>query len=365
MIVITKKRMYQLSWPKMESRMAIAVVALIAVASIAFVWQIWGCALMALGFLGGAGIRTSFVTAPAGSAAKSSGSVQGLELVDSIVREIDVTAVDTKTAIVNVGASVEGNVQVPVGGEYLSLISVQTSWDMDNTATAGLASLASLHLTGNALRVGGTHNYLISAMSAGGKTAGGAAARSPVVNLPTKIPMVPSNNLKLEAQMLGEDSGTLTIAVALVFTKGPRAGGIEDGDFREGDLTAVDNWTSLTSIGSSSEGSIKVPAGFNNLAAVGLCVAVDVGADSTACVRSGVIARLTGNALASGGTYSFVNDGLSAQIVTTGLWYCPDDIDQQAVDIAVKPGNVMSLEATPIGEDPGSVTVGIQVFWGE
>ena len=177
--------------------------------------------------------------------------------------------------------------------------------------------------------------------------------------------MVPSNTIKLEAIMMGEDCGAVTVAVATTFTKEARPGGIEDGDFRVAvNTAAVDTWTAATYVGATAEGSFKVPIGFSNLAAVGIVASVDAG-DLAASVRAGVMVRLTGNGLASGGTFTFLNDGMNLNVVTTGMAACSDDVDQSAVDIAVVPGNVITAEGLIIGEDPGTMCMGVQLFWGE
>jgi hypothetical protein len=332
--------------------------------------MLWGGLMLALGLAFNPGSYDfsrplTFGGPPAaGSAAKSSSSVAGLGLVDSVAREVDLTAVDTWTAIVNVGASTEGNIQVPVGGNYLSLIDVAVDWDMDNTPIGGLAGLVGIRLTGNAIRRGGTHQYLVAGASIGGHTSGGAGGRSNKVSLPMKVEMQPSNTLKIEGIMMGEDVGAATVRVAVTFTNTARQGGIEDGDFRESEATAVDTWTALTTLGATTEGNFKVPVGFANLAAVGIVATIDPG-DLAASVRGGVMARLTGNGLASGGTFTFLNDGLTLNIVTTGMAACFDDVDQQAVDLAVKPGNEIKAEVIITGEDPGSMSAGVQLFWGE
>ena len=332
-------------------------------------WALWGGCLMAFGMAWNPmgmdmGRSMSFSMTPATPGSARNASVSGLGLVDSVAREVDVTAVDTWTGVVNLGATAEGNIQVPVGGKWLSLIEVACDWDADNTPIGGLAGMAGIRLSGNAITKGGTHNYVCSAFSIAGHTSGGAGARSPKAVLPMRVEMTPSNTLKIEAIMMGEDVGAVTVRVAVSFTQNPRAGGIEDGDFREGDLTAVDTWTACTYIGATNEGSFKVPIGFSNLAAVGIVAAVDAG-DLAASVRAGVIARLTGNGLATGGAFSFLNDGMTLNVVTTGMACCVDDVDQNAVDLAVKPGNVITAEVMITGEDPGAMNAAVQLFWGE
>ena len=343
------------------------IVAMVATVSLWWTGYLWAVALMPLGFMGydpRAGLRMP-TTPPASGAGKGAASVQGLTLVDSVAREIDVTAVDTWTAVVNVGTAVEGNIQVPVGGQYLSLAEVALHWDLDNTPIGGLSAVAGIRLTGNAIKKGGTHQYLIGGASIAGHTSGGAGCRIEKVVLPMKIEMVPSNTLKIEAIMMGEDAGAVTVAVAMTFTKEARAGGIEDGDFRVAvNTAAVDTWTAATYVGATAEGSFKVPIGYSNLAAVGIVASVDAG-DLAASVRAGVMVRLTGNGLASGGTFTFLNDGMTLNVVTTGMAMCCDNVDQSPIDLAVVPGNVITAEGLIIGEDPGTMCMGVQLFWGE
>lgn len=290
-------------------------------------------------------------------------SIKGLGLVDSIMREGDISSVDTWTALQNVGATSVGDVKVPMDAKALSRIDVMVSADMD-TPAGGLGSIAAFRLSGNALMAGGVHRYLAHAFTAGGKTAGEAACRSKVISMPMKVPVKGGNELGVEGIMLGEDSGTFTMSIVFTFTKELRENGIEDGDFREGDITGVDTDTILTSVGATSLGNIKVPVERSLIAAVCGVFAVDVGADNTATVRCIGSYQVSSTALKSGGVFRSPGEALQITATTTGVFLAVMEPDPTPLDMEVKGGNELELHAMFLGEDPGQMTMAVGVLYG-
>lgn len=290
-------------------------------------------------------------------------SIKGLGLVDSIAREGDISSVDTWTALQGIGASSVGDVKVPIDAKALSRIDIVVTADMD-TPAGGLACLAGFRMSGNGLATGGIHRYLTHGFTAGGKTAGEAACRTKVVSMPTKIAVKGGNEISLEGIMLGEDVGTLTMEIVLTFTKELRESGIEDGDFREADITAVDTDTILTAVGASTLGNIKCPVERSLIAAsVGL-LCVDVGADNTATVRGGGMYQLAGPALKEGGNFRFPGEAIQITATTTGVFMAAMEADPTPLDLGIKGGNELEVHAMIIGEDPGQMTMGVGVLFG-
>lgn len=290
-------------------------------------------------------------------------SIKGLGLVDSIAREGDVSAVDTWTALQAKGATSVGDIKVPIDAKALSRIDAVVSADMD-TPAGGLACVIGFRMTGNGIMTGGIHRYLLHAFTAGGKTAGEAACRSRVISMPTKIPVKGGNEIALEAIMLGEDVGTVTVQIILTFTKELRENGIEDGDFREGDITAVDTDTILTAVGSTTLGNVKTPVERSLIAALVGVLAADVGADNTATVRAAAMYSVQGPALKEGGTFNVPGEAIQITATTTGVFITAMEPDPSPIDLPIKGGNELELHAMLIGEDPGQATVAVGVLYG-
>jgi hypothetical protein len=182
--------------------------------------------------------------------------------------------------------------------------------------------------------------------------------------LATRIAVKGGNEIAIEAIMLGEDVGTLTAAICLTFTTGAREYGVEDGDFREGDVTAVDTDTILTAVGGSTLGNAKIPVERNSLAAVQGVMAVDPGADNTGTYRGVAIYQVAGPALSEGGTFRFLGEAVEIAAVTTGVYLTCMEPDPTPLEVPVKGGNELELHAMIIGEDPGQATLAVGLLFG-
>ena len=330
---------------------------------------LWGCALMAFGFMGGFTPPSfpGFSSAPPAAKAgvgKEAASVGDLGFVDSINRHNVVASVDTYTALTYAKGVSVGNVKVPVDAGYLSRIDISASGDFSNTITNGLYCTTHIRLSGNALVTSGWHRYAGPAYAGGGKTTTCGACRGKVVSYATKIPVKGGNELQIDAMMTGSDIGDLSVAVCLVFTKKGRDYGIIDGDVREADLTTKDSDGTLTTLGADTLGNLVIPAGLNHIPAFYAVTAVGVGVDYAGQTRSMVILSLGGNAMGISGFYHYLCETEMIAMTTTGGWLVASEPDVCNIQIDTKPGNVLELHAMMVEEDPGLINVMVGVLYG-
>ena len=126
-------------------------------------------------------------------------------------REGDVTAVDTKTQLTTLGSeTAPGPLLVPAGAKTLLSIIVAAA---PNYAAANDAGLF-IRLEGPGLPEGPES---ITIGATGGGVATGGASTQKAREIPLNIPVVPSNEILIFAEMAGEDVGTVTVGVTLVF----------------------------------------------------------------------------------------------------------------------------------------------------
>ena len=284
----------------------------------------------------------------------------GAAYFDSVLREADVTAVDTWTALSGIGTATPGSVKVPAQAKYLCGMDIVTCFDMGGAV--GVRGLSGLRLGGNGLAKGGMYRFLGHAASQTLVTAGGVAFTVPVMHYPLAIPVVGSNDLDVEAIMLGEDCGEFTMVCALHFSDKPSPGGYVDGDLREGDIAAVDVETQLTSIGATASGDPRVPVDKNALAAIVPLIALDAGA-AAVTVRLAGAARIGGNGMKLGGSYRFALPGGFVGAVTDGGGAFCNRPEITSVGLPVVPGNTLEIYAIVLGEDPGDVTAAIGLLY--
>ncbi len=122
---------------------------------------------------------------------------------------------------------------------------------------------------------------------------------------------------------------------------------------REGQITAVDTKSQLTTLGSeTAPGPLLVPAGAKSLKAIIAVLATDcaVAADGT------FIVRLEGPGLPEGPEAIVI--GSHGVAVATG-GHGSRNAERYELDIPVTPGNEILIFAENAGEDVGTETVGV------
>jgi len=282
----------------------------------------------------------------------------GSEFVDSVTVEADLSAVDTWTSL--------GTIDVPIDASHLVKMVLSDSPDF-GTSALGVRYLTGYRLRGNGLVTGGLHRYLGHAGAITIETAGvGCDEVHPTV-YPMNLQVKGGNQLTVEATMLGEDSGDSHAMLQAVFASGGNPGGFVDGDFREGDISDIDTPTSLTAVGSASEGDFDVPIEATNLAKIATLMAPDYGTDADIGVPTAGRGTLRGNGLAMGGTYEFVTPasffgGTSSSGTAAGAGAAWRPYFEE-VDMPIKGGNTIEALGEIKGTDPGAVTFAVGLLY--
>jgi hypothetical protein len=126
-------------------------------------------------------------------------------------REGDVTAIDTKTQLTTLGSdTAPGPLLVPAGARRIAKIIATVA---GNYAAANDCAVF-IRLEGPGLPEG-PESLVIGAM--GGAVATGGASTQTAQEIVVDIPVVVANEILVFAEMPGEDVGTLTAGVTLVF----------------------------------------------------------------------------------------------------------------------------------------------------
>lgn len=122
---------------------------------------------------------------------------------------------------------------------------------------------------------------------------------------------------------------------------------------REGNVTAVNTKTQLTTLGSqAAPGPLLVPAGAKNLKAIISAFACDL---STAADGAHII-RLEGPGLPEG-PETFTIGASGVQVATGGSY--ANRAERFEVDVPVTPSNEILIFAENTGEDSGTTVVGV------
>lgn len=269
-------------------------------------------------------------------------------------REGDATAVDTKTQLTTVGSdTAPGALYVPQGMKYITGVIVSHVSNM--AAATGYSAFCRLEGPGMA---DGPQTLPIGAGGMAVATGGNAALKA--IRIPVNFPVIESNEIQVFAEMAGTDVGTLTVAITLEFSEAAGAGASEHKTLVvEGDVTAADTRTALTTQGSVTSPTVVVPAGYTKIDKI-------IVAATTEGLANGSQAwfiRLGGNAVKGG--EQVINVGASGTIaVQAGSDAAPQLVSSlilEDVDIAVSPSDTISIWAEGAGTDTGTghIAVGL------
>ena len=122
---------------------------------------------------------------------------------------------------------------------------------------------------------------------------------------------------------------------------------------REGTITAVDTKTQLATLGSeTAPGPLLVPANAKSLKAIITAFAVDL----TVAADGAYLVRLEGPGL-PGGPETMTIGASGVQVATGGCY--TSTAQRFELDIPVIPSNEILVFAECVGEDTGSITVGV------
>lgn len=271
-------------------------------------------------------------------------------------REANVSAVNTKTALSTLASeSAPGALNVPQGATKLVGLIACAAPDFAVAADGAYI----VRIEGSGLKRG-PEVFTIGASGVPVAT-GGNGAMQPI-KYDLNIDVSAGDELLVFGEIVGEDTGTVNMLVTLVFaTEAPA--GLEPVRTLtlEGDLNAIDTRTQLTRQGSVTAPSRQVPTDVKKIASIIVASAADGLADG-----GGVLfLRFGGNAVL-GGEQTICIGGHGCIAVQAGSDAAPNlgsILRLDNVDIEVRPGDVLNVEAEMAGVDMGDTAVAVTILF--
>lgn len=262
-------------------------------------------------------------------------------------REGDITAVDTRTQLTTVGSeTAPGPLLVPQNMKFIVGVHVVAISNM--AAATGYSALCRLEGPG---LVNGPETLAVGAGGMAVATGGNAAA--PAVRIPVNFAVTPAQEILLFGEMAGTDVGQLTMVVGLEFSSQLPTGEAVHKTFTvEGDITAADTKTLLTTQGSVSAPSPVVPATAKRIDKIAFACT----AEGLANASQGMFLRIGGNAVQNGEQVIPVS-ATGTVAVQTGSDAAPQLMWVRVienVDILVNPSDTLSVSMEGAGTDNGT-----------
>lgn len=265
-------------------------------------------------------------------------------------REGDITAVDTKTQLTTVGSdTAPGPLMVPKGMKFITGVIVSAIQNM----AAATGSSTFIRLEGSGMQ-NGPESLAVHAggvpVATGGNSAQGA------FRIPVTFEVVEGNEVQIFAEMAGTDIGGTGALVTLEFSDAVENGAKTNKTLTvEGDITAADTRTALTTQGSVTSPSLVVPQGYTMIDKIIVAASSDGLADG----KSSYFVRLGGNAVQGGEQVIAV--GTSGRIAPqSGSDSAPSVVKAivlENLQIAVNSGDTISIWAEGAGDDTGTAHV--------
>jgi hypothetical protein len=272
------------------------------------------------------------------------------------LREGDVTALDTKTALTTSGSdTAPGALFVPQGKKFITALNVAAIQNM----AAATSYSAFLRLEGPGL-VNGPESFVLGA--GGNAVATGGNAVVETTNIKVNIPVTEANEIQVFAEMCGTDIGALGVIVGLEFSDEVGEGAPEIRTITvEGDVTAADTRTALLTQGSITSPSMLVPAGYTKIDKIIVAAASEGLADG----KQTFFVRLGGNAVLGG--EQLIPVSASGRIaVQAGSDAAPQvcfPTVKENLDISVSPSDTISVWAEGAGDDTGTARVAVTLVF--
>jgi len=262
-------------------------------------------------------------------------------------REGDITALDTRTQLTTVGSeTAPGPLLVPQGAKFIVGVIVTAIQNM----AAATGFTAFVRLEGAGLPNGPE----TLAVAAGGvPVATGGNATCGAILIPVNFPVTAANEILIFGEMAGTDIGGLGMCVTLVFADKVGGNGATNKTYTvEGDITAVDTRTLLTTQGSVTAPSSVTPSTVKKIDKIVYAVAGNGLADG----KQTWFLRLGGNAILGGEQVLAL--GSSGRIaVQAGSDAAPavmKAIVLEDVDINVNPSDTLTVAIEGAGDDTGT-----------
>lgn len=266
------------------------------------------------------------------------------------LREGDVTVLDTKTALTTAGSdTAPGALMVPQGMKFITALKVAAIQNM----AAATSYSALIRLEGSGL-INGPESFCIGAGGNAVATGGNAVVEH--TNIKVNIPVIEANEVQIFGEMMGTDIGGLGVIVGVEFSDAVGEGAPENKTLTvEGDITAADTRTALTTQGSVASPSLLVPAGYTKINKIIVAAASEGLADG----KQTYFLRLGGNAV-KGGEQLLPISASGRIAVQAGSDAAPQvcyPTILENLDIEVSPSDTVSIWAEGAGDDTGTVRV--------
>lgn len=263
------------------------------------------------------------------------------------LREGDVTALDTKTALTTAGSdTAPGPLLVPQAMKFITGINLAAIQNM----AAATSFSGFIRLEGPGL-VNGPESF---AAVAGGNA---VATGGNFVNYPTHIPVnlevSPGNEIQVFAEMAGTDVGGVGFVVGLEFSDAAAADASQHKTITvEGDIASVDTRTALTTQGSVAAPSLIVPAGYTKIDKIVVAAASEGLADG----KQTWFLRLGGNAVQGGEQLLPIaaSGRIAVQAGSDAAPQCFTSVVLENLDIPVSSSDTISIWAEGAGDDTGT-----------
>lgn len=274
-------------------------------------------------------------------------------MYDSDMREADVTAVDTATALTALGTTTPGNFVVPGGAHYISEIRITVAADWTADAAHGFSSAIRLN-PGGGIRAGGELSFggpCGMTSGAAGTSSGQDIAKPEIYQV--KVPVSPGGEFSVDGFMLTEDAGAIHVAVEVKYDGPLGPYPLVDADYREASITTNNTLTRLTDRNGATVNSLRPTT--NNIGEVRVNAGV---IPTTGPVRAIVRAQLYGAALYAGGNYNFGGPSITAQDDNTVSGDCcivPSVIHKCGKALSVKKNTNFDIQAEFMEDDVGTV----------
>lgn len=274
------------------------------------------------------------------------------------LREGDVTAVDTKTALTTAGSdTAPGPLLVPGGMKFITKVRVAAIHNM--AAATGFSGF--IRLEGPGMLSG---PQTLAVLAGGNAVATGGNFTLPVIEIPVNFPVTEAAEIQVYAEMAGTDVGAVGYAVGLQFED--KAGDGEN-DMRtvtvEGDITSVDTRTALVTQGSVATPSLIVPAGYTKIIKIIAAAAAEGLADG----KQTFYLRLGGNAVQGG--EQLIPVAASGRIaVQAGSDASPSLCRAVVLDnleIPVSSSDTLSIWGEGAGDDTGTPHMVVTLVFGK
>lgn len=264
-------------------------------------------------------------------------------------RESETDAADTYFTLTAKGAATPGNFQVP--GNVSTITEIRVTGSVDYTADAHYGCSTAINLNGAGIGQG-FQQYpgpCFGAVGAATFNAGLVTGAPEIYH--TNIPVVPGGEIQAQGVIMGEDPGAaMRLQVNLVYDGIP--GRIVDSDYRECDLTAANTPVRLNARGGVAVGSFKTTK--RPIVEVRCNGGIKAVAGLSSCTTDYM---LYGAGLVNAGNYNFEGRAyaVTEDLATGGAGSFNVTSVRHVTNIALKPGNLIDVDATMLNTDLGSI----------